>query len=289
MWRFIKLHLRYELPLSQSVMKIHDGVVVLRMNIIVCVKHVVDTTEIRLDKKTGELILRGIPTKINDYDRNAVQEAVRLKKETGGQISLVCVGPREAAKTLKEALAMGADKAYLVSAPAFAYVDPQFIAGVLSAAIAKIGDYDLVLCGDVSEDGYNSQVGPGIAQRLGLSHVSYAISINYEAVPGTLIIERALKDEIELIRAKTPLLLGLNSRINIPRLPTTIQVMKVPSNRITEWKMSDLGVEAEENKVPTYMRGYKVPVSKRKRVLLEGSSSEIVDKLIGCLKEEGVV
>lgn len=259
------------------------------MNIIVCLKHVVDTTEIRLDKKTEEIILRGIPTKINDYDRNAVQEAVKLKKETGGQVSLVCAGPREAAKTLKEALAMGADKAYLVTTPMAAYTDPQYIAGVLAAAIEKIGDYDLVLCGEVSEDGYNAQVGPGIAQRLGLSHVSYVISLDCDTATGALVMERDLKDEIELIRAKTPLLLGLNSRINVPRLPTTIQVMKVPSNRITEWKMSDLGLDADESEALTCMRSYKVPVSKRKKVLLEGSPAEIVDKLVGHLKEEGVV
>lgn len=258
------------------------------MNIIVCVKHVVDTTEIRIDRKTGELILRNIPTKINDYDRNAIQEAVRLKKETGGQVTLLCAGPREATKTLKEGLAMGADRAYLIVMPAAAYTDPQQIAIILTAGIEKIGNYDLIICGEVSEDGYNSQVGPSIAQRLGIPHVSYVIAL--QLADKEIIAERALKEVIEIVAAKAPLLIGVNSRINIPRLPTTIQVMKVPSNRISEWQLKDVGLPEDFfEKTLTYMRGYKVPVSRRKNVVIEGQTKNVVSKLVAHLKEEGVL
>ena len=120
------------------------------MHIVVCVKHVVDSTEIHVDKKTNELVLRGLSTKINDYDKNAVEEAVKLKKELGATVSLVTIGPRDAQKTLKEALAMGADDAYLLQISPRQQLDTAQASLILSKMIEKLEPVDLVLCGEVS-------------------------------------------------------------------------------------------------------------------------------------------
>lgn len=157
------------------------------MHIVVCVKHVVDSTEIHVDKKTNELVLRGLSTKINDYDKNAVEEAVKLKKELGATVSLISIGPRDAVKTLKEAVAMGADQAYLLQVSPRQQLDTAQVSLILSKMVEKLEPVDLILCGEVSEDGYNSQTGARLAARLGLPEVSYVTSLtaaegSFEAV-----------------------------------------------------------------------------------------------------------
>ncbi len=257
------------------------------MHIVVCVKHVLDSTEIRVDKKTKELVLRGIPAKINDYDRNAIEEAVKIKKLCGGEISLVSIGPREAAKTLKGALAMGADNAYLLSLPPRQTLDTRQTALLLSKMIEKLGAVDMVLCGEVSEDGYNSQTGARLAQRLGLSQVSYITSLScseagYEA-------QRTLEDVVEKVKGSFPAVFTVNSSINVPHLPTAIQIMKVRMNRIMEWKLTDIGVDEQILAVPAVkMLSYEIPAQERKNIILGGSAEEAAGKLWQCLQKEAV-
>jgi electron transfer flavoprotein beta subunit len=258
------------------------------MHVIVSVKHVIDTTEIRVDKKTGELVLRGLPTKINDYDKNAVEEAVKIKKETGGSVSLISVGTKESIKTLKEALAMGADKAYLATAPANRLQDPKLTTQILGAMIRKIGLFDVVLCGEVSEDGYNFQVGPRLAQYLNIPHVGYVTKLTLNG--RRITAERTLEDEIELVGTKPPVLLTINSSINLPRLPTAIQVMKIQANRIVEWSLKDLGLEESAlDNAGVKMLDCEIPTVVRKNIVIEGSMTEAAAKLLQCLEEEGVL
>lgn len=257
------------------------------MHIVVCVKHVLDSTEIRVDKKTGDLVLRGIPAKINDYDKNAIEEAVKIKKACGGEISLVSIGPREAVKTLKSALAMGADNAYLLLLPPRQALDTRQTALVLGRMIKKLGPVDMVLCGEVSEDGYNSQTGARLAQRLGLPQVSYVTKLTcdgtgYEA-------QRTLEDVVETVKGDFPVVFTVNSGINVPHLPTAIQIMKVRMNRIQEWKPGDIGLEDQALSASAVkMLSYEIPTQERKNIILDGPAEEAAGKLWECLQKEAV-
>ena len=257
------------------------------MRIIVCVKHVVDSTEIRVDKKTGELVLRGLPTKINDYDKNAITEAVRIKKEFGGEIILLSIGPKEAVKTLKEALAMGADKAYLLPISAQQSLDTKQTSEILGKMVEKVGAFDVLLCGEVSEDGYNSQTGPRLAERLHIPHISSVTKLT--VTEDSAVAERTTEDVVETVQTSLPALMTVNSNINLPKLPTAIQIMKVQTSRIVQWKLADLGMEEADLDQPAVkMLGYEIPVTERKNIMIAGEPDAAASTLLQYLKEEGV-
>lgn len=260
------------------------------MKIMVCVKHVVDTTEVRVDKKSGELVLRNIPTKINDYDRHAIEEAVRLKeKHKDVDITLLCVGPKAASKTLKEALAMGADRAYLVSEPGET-ADPIMVAQLLAKSIRKIGLPDLIFCGAVSEDGYNFQVGPSLAEWLGIAQISYATHLQVKE--REIVAERLLESESETIEAEFPVVITVDRKINTPRLPTALQVMKVSLNKISNLSLADLGIsESDVAAENSYVKllGYKPFSQSKETVMLQGKADDLVSQLFEILGEKGVI
>lgn len=260
------------------------------MKIMVCVKHVVDTTEVRIDKKTGELIIRNIPTKINDYDKHAIEEAVCLKEKLEDvEISLLCVGPKAAGKTLKEAIAMGANRAYLVNV-AEEILDPIMTASVLAKAIQKIGMPDLIFSGAVSEDGYNFQVGPSLAEWLGICHISYVTGLNVD--DKEIRAERLLEKEMETIAADLPALITVDRKINTPRLPTALQVMKVSLNKISNLSLNELGISedqvAGENAYTSFL-GYQVSSESKETVILQGKSEAIAEELVSVLRQKGVI
>jgi electron transfer flavoprotein beta subunit len=257
-------------------------------------KHVVDTTEVRIDKNSGELILSGIPTKISDYDKNAIEEAVRIKEKNGGEITLITVGPRDAFKTVKEALAMGCDVGYIILGDMLydiaKFLDPITIAEILSKAIQKLGSFDLIFCGEVSEDGYNAQVGPALAELLGLPHAAYASSLEVE--DNLIKVESMYEDTIETFEIQLPAVVTVNRLINTPRLPTLIQVMKVPKNKIIYWDLDELDLSVEEiknSKIYTSLKEYHEMKVERKSIIFEGEAEDAVSKLIKRLKEEGLL
>ncbi|GAX91708.1 electron transfer flavoprotein subunit beta/FixA family protein [Effusibacillus lacus] len=256
------------------------------MDILVCVKHVVDSTEVRVDKKSGEIVLRGIPTKINDYDKNAIEEAVRIKQTTGGTVTLLTVGPKEAFKTVKEGLAMGADKAYLIDEGGVNLDDPIQVAKVLAAGIKKLGKFDLIFCGTVSEDRGNSLTGPSLAEWLDMEHVAYVNKVDVE--PDGLTVERRVDQVMETINSQLPVVLTVDRSINTPRLPTALQVMKVQANRIVKWIIDDLGLE-EPTGNHVHFTGFKVVPAERKRIVIEGDMKTASEQLMRHLVEEGVL
>lgn len=256
------------------------------MNILVCVKHVVDTSEVRVDKKTGELVLRGIPTKINDYDKNAIEEAVRIKQATGGEVTLLTVGPKEALKSLKEGLAMGAQRAFLIEDKEVPRYDAIQIAKVLSKAIHQLGSFDLIFCGAVSEDISNNVTGPSLAEWLDMEHLSYIQKIDVEG--NSIVVERKVNLGIETIEAILPVVVTVDRSLNTPRLPTAIQVMKVKANRITKWTLDDLDSLDGLNEGVT-LDGYNVVSTDRKKVIFEGDVDTAVNDLLEQLTKEGVL
>nr|WP_225624647.1 electron transfer flavoprotein subunit beta/FixA family protein [Thermoanaerobacterium thermosaccharolyticum] len=161
------------------------------MNILVLIKQVPDTNEVRIDPVTKTLIREGVPSIINPDDKNALEEAIRIREKVGGKVTVISMGPTQAEVALREALAMGADEAYLLTDRAFAGADTYATAKALSKAIEKF-QYDIVFCGRQAIDGDTAQVGPQIAEQLDIPQVTYVRKVEIEG--DKLIVERALED-----------------------------------------------------------------------------------------------
>ena len=150
------------------------------MNIIVCVKQTVDLQQVRVRKETREPVFDNVPLTIGNIDKNALEEAVRIREKVGGKVIAVSAGSEQLADTIKEALAMGADEAILVVSPEFEGADSGVAAAALAKAIGRVEDYSLILLGEGSADNYSGQVGPRLAEILGLPQVTYVSSLEVE-------------------------------------------------------------------------------------------------------------
>jgi electron transfer flavoprotein beta subunit len=260
------------------------------MRIIVCAKHVVDSTEIRWDDERGEVVLRNLPTKISDYDRNALEAAVALK-EAGDLVELdvVMVGGEAALKTLKEAVAMGADRGYLVEGGWDDPFDPLRTARVLARAIDQLEEPDLVMCGLVSEDGYSGVTAAALAQLMDAPYVAPVVGLT--AGDGSIEAVVDVGTALRTVRVATPCVVAVDSAMNVPRLPTVLQVMKVKSDRITTMKLDGLGLSpaAAELSPSAALTACRSSAVERKRVVIDGSPPEAAEKLIASLRREGVL
>ena len=257
------------------------------MHIIVCVKQVPDTAEVKIDPKTGTLIRDGVPSILNPDDANALELALQIKdKNPNTVISLLTMGPNQAVKMLRECLAMGADKAYLLSDRAFAGADTCATSFTLAAAIKKIGDYDLILAGRQAIDGDTAQVGPQIAERLRIPQVTYVencvVPDNSESID-VLTVRRQLEDGYETVEVTLPALLTAVKELNTPRYMTIGGIVTACKAEITVWSMKDLGLEANEvglKASPTQVYRSFAPPQKKGGVKLSGNTKEMVAKLV---------
>ena len=187
------------------------------MNIVVCVKQVPDTTEVKLDPVTGTLIRDGIPSIINPDDKAGLEAALQLKEKTGAKVTVISMGLPQAEVALREALAMGADEAILLTDRALAGADTLATSTALAAAIKKL-DFDLIITGRQAIDGDTAQVGPQIAEHLNIPNISYAEDIKVEGE--SIIVKRQYEDRYHMIKAKMPCLVTALSEMNEPRYMT---------------------------------------------------------------------
>lgn len=207
------------------------------MKIVVCIKQVPDTAEVKLDPKTGTLIRDGVPSIINHDDRAGLETALRLREEIGGTVSVVCMGPPQADVALREALAMGADDAYLLSAREFGGSDTYATATIIATALKKIG-FDLVITGRQAIDGDTAQVGPQIAEQLGIPQVSYTEELTAEK--GSLVVKRQFEDQAHMLRIKTPCLVTALSELAQPRYMHVGGIVDAYEKSVTVWGFDDL-------------------------------------------------
>jgi len=262
------------------------------MNIVVCVKQVPDTNEVKIDEKKGTLIREGVPSIINPEDKIALEEAVKLKEEFGGKVTVLSMGPPQAKESLIEAYAMGADEAILLSDRKFAGSDTWATAYTLSQAIKEVGDYDLIFCGRQAIDGDTAQVGPQIAENLSIPQITYVNKVEIEDKKVTA--RRKLEDGYSVIETELPVLLTVLGDLNQPRYPSIKRIVDAFSseNLVKTWTADDF--EVDENKLgldasPTQVYDTFVPTRDHEAEILEGSVEEKVQKLIDKLKEEKVV
>ncbi|MBV7275679.1 electron transfer flavoprotein subunit beta/FixA family protein [Clostridium sp. PL3] len=210
------------------------------MNIVVCLKQVPDTTEVKIDPKTGTLIREGVPSIINPDDKNALEEALVLKEKTGAKVTIISMGPPQAEKALREAIAMGADEAILISDRAFAGADTLATSNALAGALRKL-DYDIVFAGRQAIDGDTAQVGPEIAEHLNIPQITYVEKVDIEG--DFLKVQRAWEDGYEVISVKTPVLLTAIKELNEPRYMHMANIFETYKKEVKIWSAADIDVD----------------------------------------------
>jgi electron transfer flavoprotein beta subunit len=257
--------------------------------IIVCLKQAIDVSQLKVDPTTRQLITAGAAKKISDFDKNALEEAIRIKENIGNvEILTVTVTAEDAKTVLREALAMGADKAYMVMDPNFKEVDTLGTAYILAETIKKIGTFDLILCGETSLDSFSGLVSARLAELLGLAHVSSVRKVSVEN--GLVIAERALEETVETVKVKMPALVSVTREINQPRIPSLMMIMKASKKEIITWTAADLNLQKENLEAKIEIMEVLAPKTERKRVKITGETAqEIAEKLVKALVEEGIV
>ena len=252
------------------------------MNIIVCAKQVVDVSEMKVDPNTKKPILQGIAQKISDIDKNALEEAIKIKDKHSGKITVVTVGPSDAKERIKELLAMGADEGVLISSPD--KCDYRIVSSLLAEAIKKIGDYDIVLCGEASIDMFSGQVGPRIAGLLNIPQITYAQNVNAEK--DKIVAVRNMGDKSVTTESSYPVLITVTKEINEPRLPSLMQILGAANKPINEWSADSLTKELEPKVETLELKG--IPME-RKNIVYKDDVDDSVKKLVDSLAKEGVL
>ncbi|HOW90187.1 MAG TPA: electron transfer flavoprotein subunit beta/FixA family protein, partial [Elusimicrobiales bacterium] len=209
------------------------------MHIIVCIKQVPNTTDVRIDPATNTLMREGVESVINPFDAYAIEEAVRLKERLGGKVTAVTMGPPQAENALREAISLGCDEAVLVTDRKFAGSDTWATSYTLSAAIRKIGTFDLIICGKQASDGDTAQVGPGISAHLDIPQVTYVKKIE-EISASSAKVHRMTEEGYDVVETPVPCVLTVVKEINTPRLPSLRGMMKAKSAKPMKWNAEDI-------------------------------------------------
>ncbi|MCK4396952.1 electron transfer flavoprotein subunit beta/FixA family protein [candidate division WOR-3 bacterium] len=258
------------------------------MRIIVCVKQVPDTTEIKINPETNTLIREGVESIVNPFDLHAVEEALKIKENVGsGEVIAISMGPPQAKDALKEIIAMGVDKAYLLSDTEFAGADTLATSYTLSMAIRKIADFDLIICGKQAIDGDTAQVGPGLAGHLDIPQIAYVRKI--EKIDKTsVMVQRITEYGYEIIETPLPALLTVVKDINIPRLPTLRG--KLISKKVEIPILTHHDIRTDSDRIglsgsATLVINVFSPEIKKDSKIFKGDLESSVNKVADALKE----
>ncbi len=253
---------------------------------VVCVKQTVDVNQLRPKPDTLEPDYSKAPTKISDFDLNALEEALRIREKHGGKVYVISAGSGIQQLLIREALAMGADEAYVVSDPALSSLDGLSTANVLASLIkSKIPSWDLILCGEASLDESAYETGPRLAEALGIPSISYATKVELEN--GYVKAWKGMGTNVHVVKAKLPALITVGLEINTPRLPSLLMIRAAGKKPLHELKLSDIGIEKIEPVVET--RSVKAVKVERKKQVIEGEPDEVAQKLVDILIQEGLV
>jgi electron transfer flavoprotein beta subunit len=263
------------------------------MKIIVLIKQVPDTTEVKLDPKTGSLMREGIESIINPDDRHAIEAAVTLKETLGGKVTALSMGPLQAIDAISESMGMGVDSGILLSDTAFAGADTWATSFTLGKAVEKIGEYDLLLCGRQAIDGDTAQIGPQVAEYLNITHVSYVCEI-HEVRRKYLVVKRRLEDGFERVECSLPALLTVIGELNRPRYPVVSGLIHACNEKspIKIWNAADLGVQVGEIGLEgsfTHVIKTFAPKFQRESEMLEGDAKQVVQDLVVKMKENRLI
>lgn len=260
------------------------------MNIIVCIKQVPDTNEVKLDPVKGTLIREGVPSIMNPDDKAGLEAALRIKDTNGAKVTVLSMGPPQADEMLREAMAMGADDAVLITDRAFGGADTWATSSTLASAIKKL-PYDLIITGRQAIDGDTAQVGPQIAEHLGLVNISYAEGIEVE--DDSVIVKRQYEDRYHIIKAKMPCLITALSELNEPRYMTPGGIFDAyRQGEIKTFVRADLDVDDSNIGLkgsPTRVAKSFTKELKGKGTVVELDTEESVEFIIDSLKKKFIL
>lgn len=264
------------------------------MRIVVCIKQVPSTeAKVQMDPVKGTLIREGVESIVNPFDEYAIEEGIRLREIYGGEVIVISMGPPQAKDALKSALAMGADRAVLLSDRAFAGSDTLATSYTLSLGIKNIGHVDLVICGKQATDGDTAQVGPGIAQRLGLRQLTYVSKIREIDTEGKKITAELLTDSgTQVVSAVMPALITVVKDINEPRIPNIFSIKKAARSEIPVWSVADLGGDPKDfgfDGSPTQVIRIFTPPAREGGRVIEGEVPDSVAELLKALTEQHII
>lgn len=276
------------------------------MNVAVLIKQVPETSDVKINRETNTLMREGVASIINPFDMYAIEEALRIREQHGGKVTVITMGPPQAEEALRQALALGADEAVLLSDRAFAGADTLATSYTLAKAIEKLGGFDLVICGKQAADGDTAQVGPEVAENLDLPHVTYVRKIEElslgspdsdgdgsQGAPGFIRVQRMTEEGYEVIESPLPALITVVKEINEPRMPSIKGMLRAKKAAITSWTAADLGVDASRVGLagsPTRVIRVFTPEQRRGGEIIEGATvQEKVRTLVAKLKETHLV
>lgn len=262
------------------------------MRIAVCVKQVPDTNEIRINPETGTLIRDGVPSILNNDDANALEQALQIKDTNPDTtVTVLTMGPPQAKEMLQECLAMGADEAILLSDRALGGSDTWATSNALAAGLRKAGPFDLILAGRQAIDGDTAQVGPQIAEKMGLPQVTYVKEFELEG--DTVTVKRALEDGYEKLRVKLPCVLTAIKELNTPRYMSVPGILRAAKAEIQVWSADDIGVDKTTvglKASPTNVFRSFTPKPKGKGITVEGDTpKELAGNLLADLRAKHII
>ena len=265
------------------------------MNIVVCIKQVPDTNEVRLDPVTNTLIRDGVPSIINPDDKSGLEVALRLKDENPDiHVTVLSMGPPQAQEALREALAMGADDGILVSDRAFGGADTWATSCTITAALEHL-DFDLIICGRQAIDGDTAQVGPQIAEHIGVPQVSYVEELDLDDDKKGITVKRQFEDRYHTINIKFPCLITAIAELAEPRYMTIGKVFEAYQKEIRVWGLEDIKDKLDMANIglkgsPTKVRKSFPKQGKGKGVLLTDlTADEAAQAIVAKLQEKYII
>lgn len=256
------------------------------MRIVVCIKQVPDTSEIRINPETNTLIREGVPSIINPYDLHALEAGLQIRDDVDGKVTVLTMGPPQAWDALREAVSLGANETVLLTDRAFAGSDTLATSYTLAGAIKKIGA-DIIFCGKQAIDGDTAQVGPEIAEFLDIPHVAYVRKIE-EVKENYIRVQRLMDEGYDVVESSLPVLLTVVKELNVPRMPSLKG--KMAAKKVEIKKIGQGDIDVDENSLglkgsPTQVKNIFAPKVKSDRKIFEGSSEEQVSALIEELRK----
>lgn len=261
------------------------------MKILVLTKYSLDVTEVKVDSASKELRLSGVPEKIGNIDKNAVEAGVRLQTSAGGSLQALCLGPAAAKDAFKDVLAMGVDEVTLIEDPFAGQADGQTVVTVLAAAIEKLGPFDLILCGFASDDGYSYQVGPRLAERLNLPLISYARQLSL--ADGKITADRDLDDYQQTVTAALPVIISVAEEAFPPRRTTLMDALKAKKKPVNIWTVPEqLGLNPAELSQSSWIESSSqvgIVVHRKQQIFKGQDQAALADQVIDALLQEKVL
>jgi electron transfer flavoprotein beta subunit len=258
------------------------------MDILVCIKQVPGTSKVEVDPVTGVLKRDGVDSKMNPYDLFALETALRIRDKVGGSVKVISMGPLQALEVIKEAYMMGADEGVLLSDRKFGGADVLATSYTISQGVKQMGNVDLIICGKQTTDGDTAQVGPEMAEYLGIPHIANVIKVE-EIKNSSMIVEMDMPNTIEVAEIKFPCLLTVEKDIFQPRLPSYRKKLETKNKEIKVLTFKDLDDQNEKryglSGSPTKVERIFPPAVNTDKEMWNGTGEELVDKLAVKLKE----